>query len=98
MNTQINRYFPGGNTTKGFYSYYNEILKYKELNEIYTIKGGPGVGKSTLMKSVGKKFEQKGFSINYYHCSSDPDSLDAVLIKEKGILFVDGTAPHIIDP
>lgn len=98
MNQFSNYYFPGGNTTDGFFSYYHEILQRKKLRYIYTIKGGPGVGKSTLMKEIGKKFEEKGFAINYYHCSSDPDSLDGVLIKEADILFVDGTAPHIIDP
>lgn len=98
MNLLNNYYFPGGNTTQGFFNYYNEILKNNMIKKIYTIKGGPGVGKSTLMKEAGKIFEEKNFHINYYHCSSDPDSLDGVFILEKGILLVDGTSPHIIDP
>ena len=98
MNLLNNYYFPGGNTTKGFFNYYNEILKTNKVKKIYTIKGGPGVGKSTLMKEAGKIFEEKNYHINYYHCSSDPDSLDGIFILEKGILLVDGTSPHIIDP
>lgn len=98
MNLLNNYYFPGGNTTKGFFNYYNEILKETTLKKIYTIKGGPGVGKSTLMKETGRIFEKQNCHINYYHCSSDPDSLDGVFILEKGILLVDGTSPHIIDP
>lgn len=98
MNILNNYYFPGGNTTKGFFNYYNEILKNNKVKKIYTIKGGPGVGKSTLMKEAGKIFEEKNYRINYYHCSSDPDSLDGIFILEKGILLVDGTSPHIIDP
>lgn len=98
MNLLNNYYFPGGNTTKGFFNYYDEILKNSLVKKIYTIKGGPGVGKSTLMKETGKIFEEKNYHINYYHCSSDPDSLDGIFILEKGILLVDGTSPHIIDP
>lgn len=97
MNSNLSYYFPGGNTVNGFFSYYNEILDHNILNKIYTIKGGPGVGKSTLMKEIGKNFEKENYHIDYFHCSSDPDSLDGVLVKEKGVLFVDGTAPHIID-
>ena len=91
-------FFPGGNTTDGFYSYYNQLTNKNQLDRIYTIKGGPGVGKSTFMKDIAEHFDNKGFMIEYYHCSSDPDSLDAVIIKEKKLMFVDGTAPHIIDP
>lgn len=96
MNSKF--YFPGGNTTEGFFSYYNEITNHNEADIIYTIKGGPGVGKSTFMKQIGKKFSDLGCSITYYHCSSDPHSLDGVKIEDFRILFVDGTSPHITDP
>jgi len=96
MNSKF--YFPGGNTTEGFFSYYNEITNHNEADCIYTIKGGPGVGKSTLMKQIAKKFSDLGCNVTYYHCSSDPDSLDGIKIEEFRLLFVDGTAPHIIDP
>ena len=42
--------FPGGNTSLGFFSYYNNIISQEEANRIFVIKGGPGVGKSTFMK------------------------------------------------
>ena len=94
----MNAYFPGGNTTKGFYSYYDSITNPTEASYIYTIKGGPGVGKSTFMKKIAKEFETLGFKLKYYHCSSDPKSLDGIFIEKINILFTDGTAPHIIDP
>ena len=40
----IKHVFPGGNTTKGFYSYYDYILGQEEATRIICIKGGPGVG------------------------------------------------------
>ena len=75
--------FPGGNTIQGFFNYYQSILSDSGLEKIYTIKGGPGVGKSTFMKDIAKHFESLGESVEYYHCSSDPDSLDGILLKER---------------
>ncbi len=98
MNNSTYRFFPGGNTTNGFFSYYSEITNKNTLKKIYTIKGGPGVGKSTLMKEIGSLFEKNNSVVYYYHCSSDPRSLDGVYIKDREYLFVDGTSPHIIDP
>ena len=31
-------------------------------------------------------------------CSGDPDSLDALILPQRGIAIVDGTAPHIVEP
>ena len=94
----IKRLFPGGNTYKGFYSYFDQIINLKEANRFFVIKGGPGVGKSSLMKKVGHEMVALGYDIELHHCSGDPDSIDAVFIPELKVAFVDGTAPHVIDP
>ncbi|WP_411169710.1 PRK06851 family protein [Clostridium sp. MB05] len=90
--------FPGGNTYKGFYSFYKYILTQEDANRIICIKGGPGTGKSFLMKKVGAHFKNMGYSIEYHHCSSDNNSLDGVVIKELGLAILDGTSPHMVDP
>lgn len=90
--------FPGGNTSKGFYSFYRYILSQDDARRIICIKGGPGTGKSLLMKKVASYFFQKGYTVEHHHCSSDPDSLDGVLIKELNVALLDGTSPHIVDP
>lgn len=90
--------FPGGNTTKGFYSFYRYILSQDEARRIICLKGGPGTGKSSFMKKVGAHFGNLGYSIEYHHCSSDNESLDGVVIKELKAAIVDGTSPHIVDP
>lgn len=95
---QTLHYFAGGNTAGGFYSCFEDILPPAERKRMYFIKGGPGVGKSTLMKQVGHAAEAKGHEVAYYHCSSDPDSLDGVSLPQLGIGMMDGTAPHVYDP
>lgn len=91
-------YFAAANTCRGFVSYFGELFSPGKLSRIYILKGGPGVGKSTLMKKAVKTAEEKKLTPVCYHCSSDPYSLDGVIIKEKGVAIVDGTAPHITDP
>ena len=99
MNHKKERHlFPGGNTYKGFHSFYKYILTQEDANRIICMKGGPGTGKSSLMNKVANHFKDKGYSIEYHHCSSDPSSLDGIVVKELGIAILDGTSPHIVDP
>ena len=95
--TKVRRMFPGGNTAEGFYSFHNNIIG-DNRNVLYILKGMPGGGKSSLMKEVGKKALEEGYTIEYHHCPSDPNSIDGIVINELKIAIVDGTAPHIIDP
>jgi len=90
--------FAGNNTEKGFFSYFDQIINPDEAKRIYILKGGPGVGKSTFMKKIALIMLDKGYSVEYIHCSSDNESLDGIVIPELKIAFVDGTSPHTIDP
>ena len=92
----IRHLFPGSNTFAGFMGFFEDLRSRARRTVI--LKGGPGVGKSTLMKAAGTHFEERGKAVIYYHCSGDPDSLDAVFNPESGFLVLDGTAPHIVDP
>lgn len=58
----------------------------------YYLKGGPGTGKSTLMKKIAAAFD--GERVSVYHCASDPRSLDAVVLEDRGVFVADATAPH----
>ncbi|MFW6006946.1 MAG: hypothetical protein ACOC1O_03470 [bacterium] len=93
---KITNFFPGGNTVNGFHSFY-EYLTYN-CQKVYIIKGGPGTGKSTTMKKIGKKAINSGYDIEYHWCSSDNDSIDGVVITDKNTAILDGTAPHTMDP
>lgn len=96
MSGRITNYFAGGNTARGFYSLYDECLE--GLERVFILKGGPGTGKSTLMKEIGAKWVEKGYDIEFLHCSSDNNSIDGVIIPALKAGVVDGTAPHVIEP
>ncbi|MBQ8837268.1 MAG: hypothetical protein IJ002_07165 [Clostridia bacterium] len=93
------KYFPGANSGKGFFSRFDGIIPtYAEPHYTYVLKGGPGVGKNTLMKKVAQRAVEKGYAVEEFRCASDPKSFDAVRVPKLGIVLLDGTAPHSIDP
>ena len=92
------QYFLGANAPTGFYSLYDHLLPPEEARAIYILKGGPGCGKSTLMRKIGAWAEESGLETEYIICSGDPDSLDAVVLPQSGVAIVDGTAPHVVVP
>lgn len=87
-------YFAARNGYDGFKSYFGEIFDSKDFSRIYVIKGGPGTGKSSMMKRLLKNFSD--YSREAIYCSSDPASLDGVIIESGGkkVALLDGTAPH----
>lgn len=66
--------------------------------DLLVLKGGPGVGKSTMMRKIGRAMEEHGEQVEYLYCSGDPDSLDGVHIPRIRTAIVDGTSPHVIEP
>lgn len=88
--------FLGINSESGFYSLYEDFIN--KRSRVYVIKGGPGTGKSSLMRSVAGKAEQMGYDVEYMHCSSDPSSLDGIYVKQLDAGMVDGTPPHVLEP
>lgn len=92
-------YFSGSNSGEGFKNYFDGVVPvWANLTRYFMIKGGPGVGKSTLMKRVAAKAEEAGEEVERFYCSGDPDSLDAVRLIKRSIVFADATSPHTMDP
>lgn len=97
MSRQI-QYFLGANSARGFHSFYDELFHDPRIRQVWIIKGGPGNGKSTFMRALGAAADERGVEQEYALCSSDPDSLDGVVIPAAGLAIVDGTAPHVVEP
>ena len=89
--------FLGANTADGLVHYFDRLVEMYDLKKLYILKGGNGVGKSTLMRKFARAFEDQ-CSITYLYCSGDPKSLDAVVIESLQVAIVDGTHPHPLEP
>ena len=92
------RYFAASNSAEGFKSYYESVFAPEKYSSIYVIKGGPGTGKSHFIKSVAKRAEGAGYFVEYIYCSSDPTSLDGIVVPELRLAIIDGTPPHAYEP
>ncbi len=92
----MKRCFLGANSGGGFCSLYGEFPPKDAF--LHVIKGGPGTGKSTLLKALASAAEEQGLEVCRVLCSGDPDSLDGVYIPKLALAWVDGTAPHVVEP
>lgn len=94
---KLRRIFPGGNTSKGFYSLHDNIIG-PNKKMLYILKGMPGGGKSSMMREIGERALREGYSVEFHHCPSDATSIDGIVIEELKIGLIDGTPPHSVDP
>ena len=97
MNKNI-KFFLGANSDKGFVSYFEQLQDYKESLQLFVLKGGPGSGKSSLMKKIRNSSVLRNNHVENIHCASDPSSLDGFIDHTMGFAMIDGTAPHVVDP
>ena len=88
------KFFLNSNSSKGFYSYYNELEK-DDFSKLYLVVGAPGTGKSTLM--IKKEKEINDNDIEKIYCSSDYNSLDAIIFNNNKLVYADSTSPHILN-
>lgn len=99
MDIRLSGAFASANGYSGFRSYFDEIFGIFSFERIFVLKGGPGTGKSTLLRRIGKKYRELGMRCEDFLCSSDPHSLDAVILSngKRQVAILDGTAPHQTD-
>ena len=88
-------FFLSANAPTGFYSLFDQLVDPYTDNALYILKGGPGSGKSTFLNIIAEGLSEAGLSVEYIHCSADPNSLDAIYIPALKIACADGTAPQV---
>ncbi|WP_209972398.1 PRK06851 family protein [Paenibacillus eucommiae] len=96
MTGDIKNFYAGGNTARGFSSLFDSSLQ--GLERLFILKGGPGTGKSGIIRAIGNRVASDGHDIWFIHCASDNKSLDGLIIPDLKVGIVDGTAPHVIEP
>ncbi len=91
-------YFLGSSGKNGFFSCFSQLMPKIDGQYTFIIKGGPGTGKSSMMKKIASEIEDMDIECEKIFCSSDPSSLDGVIIPSLRVSIADGTSPHTIDP
>lgn len=97
MKNKIRKCFFGCNTAYGFHSFFDPFAELDDA-KILIVKGGPGTGKSTFIRSIAEIMMEKSYNIELQFCSLDCNSLDAVMIPSIKVGVVAGTGHHVLDP
>ena len=95
---QVTNFFVGANSGAGFQNLFSQVTDETAAYDVMVLKGGPGVGKNTFMREIGRTMERAGTPVEYLWCSGDPDSLDGVVLPALRCAVVDGTSPHVVEP
>ncbi len=98
MSKAIPLFFAGVTSGEGYISHLDKVYSPEDGWRTYLIKGGAGMGKSTLMKSVAAALMSEGAKGWLAPCPSDPDSLDAIIFPDIKACVMDATSPHIVNP
>lgn len=85
--------FCAANSGDGFISFF-DLISDEKKRRVYYIKGGPGCGKSTLMKEIANQASDA----ELIYCSGDPSSLDGVVLPKQNVAVIDATSPHSLEP
>jgi len=86
----------GTNTIEGSINIVPHLIR--TVSKRYYIKGRAGTGKSVFMNKIADACLQKGYDIEYYHCSLEPNSVDMILVRTLDFCMFDSTDPHEFFP
>lgn len=80
-------YFAEGVTNRGYISLLPNMMSGWE--RAYVLMGGPGTGKSTLIKMVGLELLDRGYEVDFLRSARDPDSTAGLLIRRSNLAMLD---------
>lgn len=92
------QYFISANTPQGFLTRIDRLYSGKNGWAAYILKGGPGTGKSFVIKKAGDAALAMGLDVEFLRCTSDCSLYDGVVIPALKACVLDGTYPHAIEP
>ena len=83
----VRHYFAEGMTTRGYISLLPNMMP--SWQRAYVLLGGPGTGKSTLIKVIGLELLDRGYDIDFLRSARDPDSMAGFIMPRMGLTMLD---------
>ena len=66
----VTNFFVGANSGEGFQNLFSEVVDLADTYDLMVLKGGPGVGKNTFMREIGRCMEAAGAPVEYLWCQA----------------------------
>lgn len=83
----VRHYFAEGLTTRGYISLLPNMMP--SWKRGYVLLGGPGTGKSTMIKIIGLELLDRGYEIDFLRSVRDPDSMAGFIMPRMGLAVID---------
>ncbi len=93
----IKHAFPSSYTGKGFYSFFDSLVASPTSYHTYLLKGGPGTGKSSFLEQLTESAIAHQYEVEHFHSPLDPTALDALIIPELKVAFLNGMEPYTLE-
>jgi hypothetical protein len=85
--TEVRHYFAEGITTRGYISLLPNMMP--GWQRVYVLLGGPGTGKSTLIKVIGSELSERGYGIDFLRSARDPDLMAGFFMPQMKMAILD---------
>jgi len=83
----VRHYFAEGVTNRGYISLLPNMMS--KWERTYVLMGGPGTGKSTLIKMIGLELLDRGYEVDFLRSARDPDSIAGLLLRRFRLAMLD---------
>ncbi|NLI91077.1 MAG: hypothetical protein GX434_02385 [Peptococcaceae bacterium] len=83
----VRHYFLEAYTPFGYISFVAGLLK--DMKHTYYLTGGPGTGKSTMIKLIGIQLIDRGYDVDYVRSTKEPDSVAGLFLPKHRICLLD---------
>ena len=83
----VRHYFAEGLTTRGYISLLPNMVS--GWQRIYVLQGGPGTGKSTLIKVLGLEMLDRGYEVDFLRSAREPDSMAGFILPRVAFAVLD---------
>jgi len=83
----VRHYFIEAYTPFGQISLLEEFLA--QIKYTYLFTGGPGTGKSTMIKLIGIELIDRGFNVEYIRSVKEPDSVAGLYLRKQKLCILD---------
>lgn len=83
----VRHYFAEGVTNRGYISLLPNMMS--EWERTYVLMGGPGTGKSTMIKMIGLELLDRGYEVDFLRSARDPDSMAGFSIRRSNLAMLD---------
>ncbi|EHQ92228.1 hypothetical protein [Desulfosporosinus youngiae] len=83
----VRHYFAEGLTTRGYISLLPNMMP--NWQRAYVLVGGPGTGKSTMIKVIGLELLDRGYDVDFLRSVRDPNSMAGFVMPRMGLAMLD---------